>query len=80
LQVSDADAEMVLGSRDDHRLHLVRLHDLQHRTINMNENGDGWVSFTAMDLYVNPSCLHLNNNLTTLQTPPTRFSCLYLMV
>lgn len=52
--VPPEEAEVAFGIRDDHRLHLVSLSTLETRTINMNANGDGWVSFTAMDLSFSP--------------------------
>ena len=45
--VADDDAELIVGAREDHRLHAVKLGTLAHRTINMNANGDSWVSFTC---------------------------------
>lgn len=48
-------AEVVIGARDDHRLHLIEYSgELGHRTINMNENGDEWVSFSPMDVSFSP--------------------------
>ena len=53
--VGHDDAEMIVGARDDHRLHVLKLADITHRTINMNANGDSWVSFTAMEVSVAPN-------------------------
>ncbi|KAJ3045153.1 hypothetical protein HK097_001276, partial [Rhizophlyctis rosea] len=53
---------LVLGSRDDHRLHHIDLDpsaptptSLKTYTTNMNQNGDSWVSFVPMDLSPSPS-------------------------
>ena len=40
-------AEMLVCSRDDHRLHLVNLGTQATRHFNLNANGDEWVSFTV---------------------------------
>eukprot|EP00038_Savillea_parva_P031309 m.84906 g.84906 ORF g.84906 m.84906 type:complete len:412 (+) comp9611_c0_seq3:67-1302(+) len=53
--IPPADAELAVGVRDDNRIHLVKLSTLKTRAINMNANGDNWVSFTAMDVSFSPS-------------------------
>lgn len=52
--VAPEDAELAVTVRDDHRVHLVSLSTLEPRTINLNANGDSWVSFTAMDVSFSP--------------------------
>ncbi|KAJ3041161.1 hypothetical protein HDV00_009876 [Rhizophlyctis rosea] len=53
---------LVIGCRDDHRLHYIDLDptaqsglDLPTYATNMNENKDDWVSFAPMDLSAHPS-------------------------
>ncbi|KAJ3296240.1 hypothetical protein HK104_001805 [Borealophlyctis nickersoniae] len=57
---------LVVGSRDDNKLLHIDLDlsapsgaSLNTYTTNMNENGDDWVSFAAMDLAPSPSGRHL---------------------
>jgi WD40 repeat protein len=57
--VAASEGELALTVRDDHRLHLLNLETLTHRTINMNANGDDWVSFTAMDVSFSPCGRHI---------------------
>ena len=57
--IPSTEAELALTVRDDHRLHLITLETLTHRTINMNANGDDWVSFTAMDISFSPCGKHI---------------------
>ncbi|KAJ3155991.1 hypothetical protein HDU89_005554 [Geranomyces variabilis] len=49
---------VVIGCRDDNRLHYIELDPLRgypSTTTNMNANGDDWISFTAADLCVSPT-------------------------
>lgn len=50
-----SEAEVVITSRHEHRLHLVTLDTLESRYINMNAMRDDWVSFTAMDVSFSPN-------------------------
>lgn len=45
---------LVAAVRNDHRLHTYRGATLQHATVNLNENGDDHVSFTALVLTASP--------------------------
>lgn len=53
------DRELVIGSREDHMLHLVAIPSLERREINMNALGDTHISFTPMDLSVSPNGRYL---------------------
>jgi COMPASS component SWD3 len=53
---------LVVGVREDNYLHYICLNKesgFPYKTFNMNENGDDWVSFTAMELSVSPSGNHI---------------------
>ncbi|KAI9095138.1 WD40-repeat-containing domain protein [Phlyctochytrium arcticum] len=48
---------IVIGTRDDNHLHCIDLDPTQafpDTKINMNSNGDNWVSFTPMDIVPSP--------------------------
>ncbi|KAI8904728.1 WD40-repeat-containing domain protein [Gorgonomyces haynaldii] len=50
---------LILGVRGDHELTCFDLATEQIQKVNMNVNGDDWVSFTPMSLSVSPSGKHL---------------------
>jgi COMPASS component SWD3 len=45
---------LVVAVRDDNYLHYIDLNSYEDTVYNMNENGDDYVSFTAMDLSASP--------------------------
>ncbi|KAJ3178292.1 hypothetical protein HDU87_003604 [Geranomyces variabilis] len=54
----DAPLTVIIGCRDDNRLHYIELDPSRgypSTTTNMNANGDDWISFTAADLCVSPT-------------------------
>eukprot|EP00040_Diaphanoeca_grandis_P010163 m.52080 g.52080 ORF g.52080 m.52080 type:complete len:401 (+) comp21536_c0_seq1:247-1449(+) len=52
--IKETEREMVICAREDHRVHFINLHTKENRSFNMNANGDGWVSFTVMDVSYSP--------------------------
>ena len=49
----------ILGVRGDNYLHYFDLVSLCDNPVNMNENGDDWVSFSPMDVKVSPNSEHV---------------------
>jgi COMPASS component SWD3 len=48
------DTTAIIGVRGDNYLHYFDLVNLCDKPVNMNENGDDWVSFSPMDVKVSP--------------------------
>eukprot|EP00123_Amoebidium_parasiticum_P003415 comp14708_c0_seq1/m.11095 comp14708_c0_seq1/g.11095 ORF comp14708_c0_seq1/g.11095 comp14708_c0_seq1/m.11095 type:complete len:392 (-) comp14708_c0_seq1:370-1545(-) len=53
--------ELVLGVRDDNYLHFIDLTtpELKESTLNLNELGDDWVSFSPLDITYSPNDKYL---------------------
>ncbi|KAI8896259.1 WD40-repeat-containing domain protein [Globomyces pollinis-pini] len=51
----NSESTLIVGIRNDHNLHYIHLPSMEETLVNMNANGDHWVSFSPMDLALSPN-------------------------